>query len=209
MHPDPSPTQDLLREARAGDAEAVNRLLERHRQSLRRMVEGRLDPKLKQRVDASDIVQDVLLEANQRLDAFAQDPGVPFGQWLRQLARDRIIDMHRRHRAATGRSVDREQPLEADQSADSGAARQVEDPERTPFAEATWHEVQKNFHEALETLDAQDRDLILLRHFEHMSNEDVAGVLDITPAAASMRHLRALRRFGQQLRRSLPKEDRE
>jgi len=67
MWPDASQTQEILASARQGNADAVNRLLERHRAALRRLVQMRLDRKIAQRVDASDIVQDVQLEANDRL----------------------------------------------------------------------------------------------------------------------------------------------
>src|SRR5690606_10694107 len=100
MWPTTDHTQTLLDGARHGDGDAVNALLDRHRESLRRMVQMRLDRKLAARVDASDVVQDVLLEANERLAGYLQNPALPFHLWLRNLARDRIIDMHRRHRAA-------------------------------------------------------------------------------------------------------------
>ncbi len=89
-----------------------NQLLERHREALRRMVGLRMDRGLQRRVDASDIVQDVLVEANRRLTDYLASAGMPFQLWLRHLARDRLIDAHRRHHAAR-RNVDREQPLDA------------------------------------------------------------------------------------------------
>src|SRR5688572_27369152 len=100
MWPEPAKTEELMADARRGDAEAVNRLLERHREALRRMVDLRIDRALERRVDASDVVQDVLLEANGRLQDYLENPAIPFHLWLRQLAHDRIIDLHRRHRVA-------------------------------------------------------------------------------------------------------------
>ena len=67
MWPDSDQTQELLQHAGRGDAAAVHQLLDRHRDSLRQMVQFRLDRALAGRIDASDIVQDVLLEAHQRL----------------------------------------------------------------------------------------------------------------------------------------------
>ena len=87
--------------------------MDRHRDSLHRMIRMRLDRAIASRVDASDVVQDVLLEASERLDDYIRDPKVPFHLWLRQLAKDRMIDMHRRHRGAQRRSVDREQSFQA------------------------------------------------------------------------------------------------
>src|SRR5688572_18890770 len=121
MWPDSDQTRELLREAGGGDPVAVNALMDRHRDSLRHMVRLRMDRAVARRVDASDVVQDVLLEASQRLEAYLRDPSMPFHLWLRQLAKDRMIDVHRRHRGAQRRSVDREQPLAAPATSDHSA----------------------------------------------------------------------------------------
>src|SRR5882724_10852815 len=109
MWPNTSETQELLASAGQGESAAVNQLLDRHREALRNMIQARMDQKLARRVDASDVVQDVLLEASQRLAEYIRDPKLPFGLWIRQMAQDRIIDLHRRHRVAMRRSLDREQ----------------------------------------------------------------------------------------------------
>lgn len=190
-------TQELLVQARGG-GEGVNRLLDRYRESLRRMVRGRLDRAMNRRVDASDVVQDVLFEASQRLADYLSDPKMPFGLWLRHIAQDRIIDLHRRHRLAARRSVDRERPLAAagdeNNSAPDHSARLV-DPEPTPAAASLRKELEGRFLLALDQLDETDRDLLLMRHFEGLSNGDVAELLGLSPSAAGMRHLRALRRL--------------
>src|SRR5256885_3144439 len=113
MWPDPDRTRTLLDRVKAGDAAAVDDLLTQHREPLRRAVQLRLDPALARRVDASDIVQEVMVEANRRLRDYLENPALPFGLWLRQLAKDRMIDAHRFHRQAQRRSVDREQPAQA------------------------------------------------------------------------------------------------
>src|SRR4029077_1974770 len=112
-------TQKLLEQARQGEPAAVERLLDGHRGNLRRMVDLRLDPVLARRVDASDIFQDVMLEASRRLADYLKNPVMPFHLWLRHLAKDHMIDAHRKHRLAQRRSLDREQSLRpalADQS---------------------------------------------------------------------------------------------
>ena len=198
MWPDSSQTQQLLTRAVAGDRAAVDALLERHRDALRRMVDLRMDRVLRRRVDASDIVQDVLVDANRRLDGYLHDPKLPFHLWLRQMARDRLLDAHRRHRVAARRSIDREQPLAAPAFDDRSAldlAALLRDREATPAAAAIQHELQQRFAEAIATLDDIDRDVILMRHFEQLSNQEVAEALGITQPAAGMRYLRALRRL--------------
>jgi RNA polymerase sigma-70 factor (ECF subfamily) len=198
MWPDPQTTQELLAGARRGDAAAVNGLLDRHRAALRRMVALRMDRALERRVDASDIVQDALVEANRRLAEYLADPRMPFHLWLRHIARDRLIDAHRRHRVAARRSLDREQPLHAAGALDRSSvdlAGQIEDRELTPAAAATQHELERRFQAAIELLDETDREVVLLRHFEQLSNQETAEVLGLSQPAAGMRYLRAVRRL--------------
>ena len=198
MWPNSPETQHLLDQARQGDAGAVDRLLTGHRESLRRVIGLRLDPAVAARVDASDIVQDVLLEASQRLADYLRDPAMPFHLWLRHIARDHIIDAHRRHRLAQRRSVDREQPAVPAVLADHSSlelAAQFIDQELTPASAAIRQEMQRRLQSALNSLDEDDRDVICMRHFEQLSNQEVALALGLTEAAASMRYLRALRRL--------------
>jgi RNA polymerase sigma-70 factor (ECF subfamily) len=197
MWPDSSETQQLLKRAVDGDPQAVNGLLERHREALSRMVGLRMDPALGRRLDASDIVQDVLVDANRRLPGYLKAPQLPFHLWLRQIAKDRLIDAHRRHRAAARRSLDRERslaPAYDDQSAIDLLA-QLQDREATPCAAAARAEMRSRFDAAIARLDETDREVILMRHFEQLSNQEVAQALGLSDAAAGMRYLRALRRL--------------
>jgi RNA polymerase sigma-70 factor (ECF subfamily) len=198
MWPDAEKTKAMLDDARGGSAGAVDRLLAEFREPLRHVIDLRLDPVLARRVDASDIVQDVLLEANQRLTEYLRSPTMPFHLWLRHLAKDRIIDTHRRHRQAQRRSIDKEQPIQrpawADQSSMQLAAQLV-DTEQTPASAAIHQELQRRLESAMAQLEDDDREIILMRHHEQLSNQDVAAALDLTEAAASMRYLRALRKL--------------
>jgi RNA polymerase sigma-70 factor (ECF subfamily) len=195
MWPTREETDRLLADARTGNADE---LLARFREPLRRVIDLRLDPVLARRVDASDIVQDVLLEANQRLTDYLKSPTMPFHLWLRHLAKDRIIDTHRRHRTAQRRSIDKEQPIARPAWADESEASlvaQLVDPEKTPASEAVQGELARRLAAALNELSEDDREIVLLRHHEQLANQDVAKLLDLTEAAASMRYLRALRRL--------------
>jgi RNA polymerase sigma-70 factor (ECF subfamily) len=197
MWPDAEPTQELLRHARAGDGEAVNRLMDRHRDSLRRMVQMRLDRALAGRVDASDIVQDVLWEASRRLSDYLGNAKLPFHLWLRELAKDHVIDAHRRHRKAQRRSVDRERPLAGafpDRSS-LDLAGQLRDGELTPAAAALRKELEVRFRDAIEQLDEEDAEIILMRHHEQLTSSETAQALGLSAPAAGMRYLRALRRL--------------
>lgn len=202
MWPDPTKTQELLSGARRGDSSAINRLLDRHREALRRMVQMRLDQKIQGRIDVSDIVQDVLVEANRRLPQYLEDPALSFHLWVRQIAKDRIIDAHRRHRVSAKRSVDREQSLAVPAALDRSAvelAAQLRDPELTPAAAATRQEMTQLVEQALTHLSEPDCEIIMMRHYEQLSNTEVAEVLGLTEPAASMRYLRAVRRLRQLL----------
>jgi RNA polymerase sigma-70 factor, ECF subfamily len=164
MWPDSEETQELLGSAGAGDASAVNELLNRHRDAVRKMVHLRMDRAVAARVDASDVVQDVMLEANQRLSDYIQNPAMPFHLWLRQLAKDRLIDMHRRHRGAQRRSVDRERSLNSQYSDQSSLdlAGQLRDHELTPAAATIRRELEERFLAALTELGDDDREIIVI-----------------------------------------------
>lgn len=198
MWPVDEKTEQLLDGVRAGKNDAADRLLERHRSPLRRMIELRLDRKIQQRVDASDIVQEVMIEANRRLESYLANPVMPFHLWIRQMARDRIIDAHRRHRKSGKRSVDREKAMQAPAALDHSTIQlvaQLCDQEMTPAAAATMRELQERFQNAIEQLDENDREIVIMRHVEQLSNQDVASALELTEPAASMRYLRAIRRL--------------
>ncbi len=207
MSPEPSATDQLLDRVRNGEADAVDRLLTAQREPLRRMIGARLDPALAARVDASDVVQDVLLEASRRLNDYLRNPVMPFGLWLRHIAKDHVIDAHRRHRQAQRRSMDREQPLAPAVLADHSSlelAGQLLDREVTPATAAVRHELQARLQDAIAALGDDDREVILMRHAEQLSNQEVASLLGLTEAAASMRYLRAVRRLRETL---LPEGD--
>src|SRR6516165_9128864 len=190
-------TKKLLDQAKHGEAEAVERLLTAHREPLRRMIDLRLDPALAARLDASDIVQDVLLEAHRRLQDYLRKPAMPFHLWLRHIAKDHIIDAHRHERLAQRRSVDREQSMNAHPQGESSLewAAQFFDQEMTPASAAIRQEMERKLQAAIEQLDEDDREIILMRYVEQLSNQDVADSLGLTEAAASMRCLRAVRRL--------------
>ncbi|WP_146399532.1 sigma-70 family RNA polymerase sigma factor [Planctomycetes bacterium CA13] len=200
--PNHDQTETLLAAVRGGDTDAVNRLLERHRESVRRLVQMRLDRKVQRRVDVSDVVQDVLVEANGRLEKYLDDPAMAFHLWIRQIAWDRIIDTYRRHRVSAKRNMDREQAMSAPAGHDQSSvqlAAQLCDPALTPAAAATQREIASKVEAAIEQLGDQDREIVLMRHYEHLSNLEIAEVLRLNPPAASMRYLRAIRRLRELL----------
>lgn len=201
MWPEADRTQELLTGAAAGDAAAVNRLFDRHRDAVRKLIALRMDRQMARRVDASDIVQDVLIEASGRLREYLDNPKLPFHLWLRGLAQDRMIDLHRRNRAQR-RDVTREQAIDGGGDFDRSSfnlAAQLQDAGLTPAAAAIKEELEHRFWAAIDTLEQGDREVILMRHAEHLGNGEVADALGLSPAAAGMRYLRAIRRLREAL----------
>jgi len=211
MWPNSQDTQQLLTNIRQGDSDAINQLLEKHRQAVHRMVDLRMDQMLKRRVDASDIVQEVMIDATRRLQTYLENPVMPFHLWMRQMAKDRLIDAHRRHRGAARRSIDREQPLAVAASDESSLdlVAQLSDQQLTPAAAATWQELQRRFQDACDQLDPLDQEVVLMRHFEQLSNGETATALKLSPQAASMRYLRAMRRLREHINGDTPTEESE
>src|ERR1700722_18884284 len=97
MPPAEPDTDQLLDLAGKGDSSARNRLLDRHRRQLRSLIALRMDPRLAARVDPSDVVQESLVEAAERLPDYIEERPLPFYPWLWQIALERLIDLQRRH----------------------------------------------------------------------------------------------------------------
>ncbi len=193
-HPD---TDELLARTGRGDGAARSQLLDRHRGRLRRMVAVRLDPRLAARVDPSDVVQETLAEAHRRLDDYLAARPVPFYPWLRQLAQDRLTDLHRRHVRAARRAVGREEPTGPALSDDSVAelTHRLAAPAPGPSEAAHRREQAALLRAALARLPDTDREVLILRHLELLAPREIADVLGVSQAVVYTRHLRALRRL--------------
>jgi RNA polymerase sigma-70 factor (ECF subfamily) len=200
-------TAELLRRAGGGDRLARGALLQRHRARLRRLIALRLDPRLAARIDPSDVVQEVLVEADRRLDRYVSERPLPFYPWLRQLAVERLVDQHRRHVRAGRRSVTREEPQGLlDASADTllGLVGGGE----SPSAGLRREELRQRVRVALEGLAEADREVLVLRYLEQLTAHEVGAVLGISEAAAKKRALRALQRLRERLKGEPGEEER-
>ena len=195
--PDSQETEDLLEQAAAGDARAGDRLLQRHRPRLREFVEVHLEPALRARLDASDVVQEAQIEAARRLPDFLRRRPMPFRLWLRKTAYERLLMLRRQHRGAARRSVGREAPL-PDRSS-LVLAQNLLAPNSSPSRRAEREEQARRVQEALARLAEADREVLLMRHYEDLPYEDIACILGIEPAAARKRHGRALVRLHKTL----------
>jgi RNA polymerase sigma-70 factor (ECF subfamily) len=195
---EPGDVEDLVRLAAAGDPESWEALLRRYRSRLRRMVSFRLDPRLQGRVDPSDVVQDVCLEAWQHLCSYVKQPDIPFFLWLRAVAGHTLGDLHRHHLGAQMRDARREVSLHhgALPGATSAAlAAQLLGHLTQPSEAAVRAELKVRLQTALNAMEPLDREVLALRHFEQLTVSEAAAVLGIKEKAAGMRYVRALRRL--------------
>jgi RNA polymerase sigma-70 factor (ECF subfamily) len=194
-------TTDLVNLASQGDRRATDELLLRHRPRLKRMVAVRLDQRLSARFDPSDIVQDVLAEATQKLRHDLPASGLPFYPWLRQLASDRLARLHRDHIHTGRRSVRREEQLEGhlpDSSVLLLADRLIGS-RTSPSGQAMREERREKLRAMLDELPASEREVLVLRFLEQLSTAEVAEILGTTPAAIKSRQFRAVQRLNQLL----------
>jgi RNA polymerase sigma-70 factor (ECF subfamily) len=191
--PDSAQTQSLLQRAQTGDRQAYEELFARHRAYLRQVVELRLDPRLRTRVDPSDVVQEAHLEAFRRLGTYLHERPMPFRLWLRQIAHDRTLKAWRHHRGTARRAAGREVPLPEGSSL--ALAQQLLAGSSTPGQQLDRRELAQRLRQAIAQLPPADREVILMRHFEGLSNPEVGCLLGLDPATVSKRHGRAMLRL--------------
>lgn len=187
-----------LQDANVEDRKALlGELFDDHRARLRRMVDLRMDPRLKIRVDASDVVQEAWLEVSARLDEYLRDPRMPFRLWVRFITGQKMLALYRHHVGAQKRDVRRQVAPEA--SSVVVAAQLLQDTGTSPTGFAVKQELRARLVDALDAMDPIDREVLVLRHVEQLGNSDVALLLDIGETAASNRYVRALGRLRELL----------
>ncbi len=182
---------------RRGDQAALAALFSEHRERLRRMVEFRLDARLKGRISTSDVLQEAYIDALKRLPHYQADPDIPFFIWLRTVTMQRLIDVHRFHLGAQARDAAKEIRLGGGDSIEASTEKMagLVGDLTSPSQAAQRGEIMDRLLEALDGLDPTDREVLALRHFEEMSNHEVAALLGIQNAAASKRYVRAIERL--------------
>lgn len=191
-------TSVLIRLATNRDAAAVGELINRNRQRLRRFVDLRLDDRLRGRVDPSDVVQDACIEGASRLSEYFRLEQMPFYVWLRLITAQKLALVHRHHLRVLARDAARDVPLMEWDLPDASSAllaAQLLGRSATPSQAASRAEQQSRLQRALESLRGPDREIIVLRHFEQLSNQETAKLLGVSETTASTRHVRALERL--------------
>ena len=205
MHNDET-TRELLVRATNGSSGATQELIQMYRLRLRRMVSSRFDTRLSSRLDASDVVQEVLMTATRRLAAYAEAPSVPFFVWLRRIALDQLSELYRRHMRAEKRSVNREASLILPVSDDSMDLLDLglHSHEPSPSEAVEKSERRARTRAALDSLDVIDRELLLMRYIEQMPLAEIAAELSLSVSATKSRHLRALDKMADLLNAGRP-----
>ena len=186
-----------------GDPEAVALLLEDFRVRIARMLTVRMDPRLRGRLDASDVIQDTFIEVQQRIGDYRRRRDMPFFLWVRFLAGQKLAQMHRKHLGASQRDARRELPdvlKKVPGATTATLAGALMSSGVTPSEVAMRMEDEQRLIHVLDELRELDRDVLALRHFEGLSNLEVAQLLGIEPSAASRRYVRALARLQEKLR---------
>src|SRR5215469_6734506 len=166
-------TEDLLRRAKAGDVAALGTLFAHYRDRLRKMVRLRLDRRVAGRLDPSDVLQEAYLDVARRFPEYVAAPAVPFYVWLRGLTGQRLVDLHRQHLGAKMRDAGQEVALyrgALPQASSASLAEHLLAGLTSPTHAAVRAELQLKLQEALNGMDAIDREVIVLRHFEEMNN---------------------------------------
>lgn len=180
--------------ARAGDKQAFGELLERFRPRLERLIELRLDRRLRQRMDPSDVMQDLFLRGGGNFESDTESESLSPYVWLRQIALWRVIDLQRKHLGAQRRDPRRETRFMDIQRTPDLAAGWLVDSITSPSDVVAREELISRLNSALESLDPIDREILILRHCEQLSRSEAAESLRISIAAAAKRYFRALAR---------------
>ncbi len=199
MMKDASSESLRLRESlQTGDRRALADLFQIHRDRLRTMVELRMDPRLRGRIDASDVLQDGFLDLAKQLESYLREPRLPVFLWLRMVVSDRLAMYHRRHLGTGMRDAGREVSLYRDplpQTSSAALASMLLGRLTSPSNAAIRAEQLLQVQDAVNSLDPIDREVVALRHFENLTRAETAVVLGISEEAGAKRYIRALKKL--------------
>ena len=190
--------KSLLGRLKGGDDEAFSELFARYRDRLYHIVSVRMDRRLAGRVDTDDIVQEIYLDAASRIHHFTNSHSGSFFVWLRLVAMQTMANAFRRHLDTKMRDAKREISIHTGRTYENPTkpiAMQLLGRLTSPSRAAIRQESVKLVEQAIETMKPIDKEIIELRHFEQLSNHEVAEVLGIHEKAASIRYVRALTRL--------------
>ncbi len=181
-----------------GDARALAGLFSLHYKRLWRIVNFRIDPRLRSRIDPDDVIQESYLNAQARIRYFFQEASHSCLIWLRLIVQQTLIDIQRRHLGVKKRDASKDISINSPRNdVDTSACLSFMlcGSGTTPSQVAMRGEIRHQIEQAINSLSELDREVLALRHFEELSNAETAHVLKISPQAASVRYIRALNRL--------------
>ena len=191
-------TEELERRLKSGDLEALAELFTRERERLWRVIRFRLAEPLRGRLEPEDVLQEAFLAASQRLKYYVESPATSPFIWLRMIVNQTLVDLHRQHLGAQRRDAAREVSIDRApyvEATSVSVAIQLVGIFTSPSGAAARADTLGLVQSAIEQMDPIDREVLALRHFEELTNSEVAEALGIEQKAASIRYVRALRRL--------------
>jgi RNA polymerase sigma-70 factor (ECF subfamily) len=195
----------LLARAALGDVAAWGSLISSYQERLTRIVDFRLDRRLRGRIDAADVIQEAFITSTARRAEFFGQSSQPLFLWLRWMVGNKLLELHRYHLGAQMRDARREIPsgrcsnADDSQSTSTALVAQLTAGATGPATAAGRAELNARLNEALEKMDATDREVLALRHYEQLTSAEAAHVLGIQERAAAKRYTRALERLREML----------
>ena len=172
------------------------------RQRLWQTVRVRMDPRLCGRVDPDDILQEAYIDAEKRLPYYLQQEPDSAFVWLRLVVGQTLINVHRRHFSTQKRNAAREVRSQSSgnrsyqcTATTESIVVQLASGVTSPSQKAIRKEDVVELTKALDSMRTMDREILILRHFEELTNKEVAQLLGIEPKAASIRYVRAIERL--------------
>ena len=181
-----------------GDREALGMLFSQHRERLWRMVNFRMDRRLLGRIDPDDVLQEAYLAAAQRLSHYSDETSLSPFVWLRMVLMQTMIDIHRHHLGVQMRDAGKEVgriACQYPQTTSVSLAAQLAGQFTSPSQAAVRKEMLYQVEQAVAAMDPLDQEVLALRHFEELTNSEIAEVLGIQQKAASIRYVRAIKRL--------------
>lgn len=196
---------NLLLVAKAGDELAMEELFTCYQHYLRLLAHGALNPRVQARVTISDVIQETFLHAYQAFDQFRGRTAGEFIAWMRTILASRIADVHEKHLLARRRDVRREVSIETIAAGLSRSSARLEmlavdHAGQSPGSVIDQQERAILLAGAIAELPAAYQQVLVLRHFEGLSFDEIATKLDRSAGAVRMVWLRAIRKMKIQLK---------
>lgn len=190
----------LLQQARTGDDNAREQLFARCRSYVGLVARARVESWYQAKIDASDLVQQTLLDVHRGLEGFRGQTEAEWLAWLRKILSHNTVDFVRQYRGTEKRQLKRERSLDQPDGHNSlGLRNEPTDPVASPSEFVMQHERELQLADAVMQLPADYQEVIVLRNMQRLSFQDVAERMGRSRPAVQMLWLRALKQLEQRL----------